>query len=222
MPRSSNRDMAGRVDISIPDLLRNAMVSGEQSALDELAAAGSGAVRRFRDFLTGDLHISLPNNRDRELIDNTMTVSAFLAWRLPYEYLDHFNDPRWESDSFVLTGLGWTGRQEAQPLLVRALRGTAPATTRLCAAKALALLPGPEAVRALLDALDDPEYLVQYQAIQSLGVIGNEKALDRLIPLATDPPNRGVGEAAARAVKLLAKRLRVQVDSSRIPWWSTE
>lgn len=188
-------------------LLRDAIVAADDRSFDALAVAGSGAVQRFHDLLSGEHAIDLPAGRDRELIDNTTDISCRLAARFPDDYLAAFNNPRWLASGFVLAGLGYTRRSEAQPLLIDALQSNAPGVTRLAAASALATIPGPEAVRALLQALDDPEYLVQYHAIRSLGAIGDRTALDRLMPLATDPPNRGIGEVAGRAVKSLAGRL---------------
>lgn len=71
----------------------------------------------------------------------------------------------------------------------------------------------------MLEAVDDKDHLVRSTAIESLGVIGDSEVLRRLMPRAMRPPDQGVGIAAAHAVKLLAKRLGVEVDTSRIRWW---
>lgn len=195
------------MDDPLDDLLRDAILAAADRSFEALAVAGADAVKRFHDLLAGEHAIDLPKGRDRELIDNMTDISCRLAARFPDDYLAAFNNRRWVASGFVLTGLGYTRRQEAQPLLIDALQSDAPGVTRLSAASALATIPGPEAVRALLQALDDDDYLVQYHAIRSLGAIGDRTSLDRLIPLATNPPNRGIGEVAARAVKSLTDRL---------------
>ena len=69
----------------------------------------------------------------------------------------------------MLAGLGYTQRQEAVPLLVEALMSKS-SWTRMDAASALGKPPGPASVGALLGTVDDPEYLVRYHTIRSLGV----------------------------------------------------
>lgn len=200
-------------------LLRDAVVQGEPENLEALARSGPVAVEGFRDWLAGDRTIPLPAGNDQGHIDSTMELSAFLGTRFPGQYLAAFNNARWISSTFVLCGLGYTRRAEARAILIEALASQPSEFTRLSAAMALRKIPGHDSVRALLRALDDPDYLVQYQAVESLGVIGDRAVLDRLMPLATDPPNRGIGSAAASAVKSLAERLGIDIDPNRIKYW---
>jgi hypothetical protein len=195
------------MDDDVGALLREAIINADEQSLRVLLGAGSAAVARLRDFLDGTHKLDLPKGRDREFIDNTMAVSCWLAAQLPDEYLAAFNNRRWMKSSAVLAGLGYTRRREAVPLLVATLDSDAFWGARLDAARALALFPQPDAVAALLRALDDPEYLVQYHAIQSLGQAGDREALDRLTSLATNPPSQAIGDQATRAAKNLADRL---------------
>ncbi len=73
------------------------------------------------------------------------------------------------------------------------------------AARTLRELPGDDTVRALVRALDDREYLVQYHAIGSVGEVGDRAVLDLLRPLVRSP-NRGIALAATEAVTKLTER----------------
>jgi hypothetical protein len=195
------------MDDEIGGLLRRAIVDIDDESLAALVAAGPMTVGRFRDFMNGTRKLDLPSGRSREFIDNFMAISCHLAAQFPDEYLATFNDRRWMKSGFALAGLGYTRRREAVPLLIDALDSDAHWGVRLDAARALGMFPEPDAVAALLRALDDGDYLVQYHAIQSLGQIGDREALDRLTLLASRPPSKAIGDQAARAVNNLTDRL---------------
>jgi hypothetical protein len=196
----------------LDELLVRAIVEGNDASFEDLAKLGPCVVSAFGGWLDGRHVLQIPSGRDREFIDNTSTLSCRLARRFPDEYLARFNSARWLTDSFVLLGLGWTGRSEALPVLIQALFSEAPGVTRLSAAIALGLLPGPDSVQVLVKALDDHEYLVQYHAITSLGQIGDKDALDRLLLIAATPSSPGIAMIAPRAARNLAQRLSVEVQ----------
>lgn len=187
--------------------MRDALLRPDEKTLATLAAAGPGAVLAFRDWLAGDLDLDLPRGLGRDFGDQVQLVSDLLAERFPGEYVAAFDEPRWRSTSWVISGLGRTGSPAVRPLLVALLRSREPELVRLHAAIALRHVPGADTVAALLDVLDDPEYLVRYHAIESLGAVGDERVLARLLPLAADPPNRGIGAAAAAAVRAISDRV---------------
>ena len=194
----------------LDDLLRQVVVSGDDASFEKLVQVGPEVVERFRACLAGEHRVEAPS--DRNAMDNTMTLSCRLARQFPDEFVTAFNSRRWIDSSFVLAGLSWTGRSEVTPILIEALGSDAPGATRLSAAKSLASFPGPESVRALMEALDDSEYLIQYHAINSLGQIGDAVSLDRLLAIAANPPSRGIALVAPRAAKNLAERLGLRVE----------
>ena len=200
----------------VNDRLRDAIVEGDEASWEALAAAGPIAVESFRDLLAGERRPGFPTGRDRDLIDNTTSVSCRLASRFPDEYVAAFRAPRWRSVAWVLDGYGYTRLPEVRPILIEALLSDLDWTTRMSAASSLGSFPGTESVQALLAVLDDPEYLIRYHAIRSLGTIGDQAALDRLLPLVTDPASRGVAMAATAAVRSITGRLGVMVDLPEI------
>jgi hypothetical protein len=122
-------------------LLRSALVDGTDESLKALTAAGPDSVQRFHDLLTGEREIQLPRGNDRGQIENEMAVCWALATYFPDEYLGAFNEPRWARHGNVLSGLGYTGRIEAAPLLISALHNDTFSSTRCDAAGALAYIP---------------------------------------------------------------------------------
>jgi HEAT repeat protein len=193
-------------------LLAEAIVTADDASFEALAAAGPEAVGSFRASLAAESKLQLPLGRDREFIDNTTALSGPLARQFPDAYLAAFNSERWVDNSFVLVGLGYTGRAAAKPMLIQALRSRAPGVTRLSAAIALGYLPGADPVAALMKALDDEEHQVQYHSIRSLGQIGDRAALDRLLAIAADPANRGIAIGAPEAAARLARRLGMNIQ----------
>ena len=196
-------------------LLRLAIVVGDDSSFEELAGFGGMAVIRFCEYLDGQFHLDLPGGWDRAFANNTASLSRRLAESFPGEYLSSFNSSRWITSSFVLSGLGCTGRDEVKPVLIEALFSSAPETTRLHAAIALGCFPGADSVSALIRALDDDEYLVKYHSVESLGRIGDKLALDRLLAIAGNPPSRGIAVVAPRAAATLAWRLGVVIEAPK-------
>jgi len=80
----------------------------------------------------------------------------------------------------------------------------------------LGAIPGAASIDILLRALQDPDYLVQCQAIESLGLIGDRTVVDHLVPLKRSV-NRAVADAATKAVDGIAERLRPPADLESQP-----
>jgi len=200
---------------SLDGLLRVAIVDGSDPSFEAYGRVGALAVHHFRDYMAGARDIQLPDAPDpRGQLDNTRSVSCWLAGRCPEEYLAIFNSTQWLEHDEIVMGLGYTRLPAAKRTLIAVLAGNQGAWVRLSAARTLRHLPGGDTVRALLGAIDDPEYLVQYQAIESLGIVGDRAALDRLKSL-IGSSNRGIALAAADSVKRLAERFGS--DEGRAP-----
>lgn len=192
---------------TVAELLRTAFVNGDEPSLSALVAAGPAAVQAFKAFLTRELDLSL--HTGRPLVDNITAASCELASAFPDEYLDAFNSSSWSDNTYALAGLGCTGRREARPILAEALSSGPSWSVRQDAAVALRYIPGPESVKALVRALDDPHHLVQYSALLSLAEIGDKSALSHIIPLQTSE-RRSISDAATDAVNSIRERLGLE------------
>jgi len=204
----------------LAELLKTAFVNGDDASAEALLAVGPSAVTVFHDWRTQTIRLELPKTPDpRWLFDHMSYVSGRLGARFPEEYAQLFADSRWIEDTFVLVGLGYTRRAEAEAILIEALFSGASEFTRLSAASSLRHFPTPEANKALLGALDDPDYLVQYHAIRSLGAVGGREALERLLQLAADPPGRAAAHVVPSAIRSIADRLGLEVEMPTSEKW---
>ncbi len=79
------------------------------------------------------------------------------------------------------TALGRLAAVEAAPRLARLLATDRPAGLRQAAVVALARIGGPEAVAALVTLIGDGDPLIELQAIQALGGLGNSAAAGPLM-----------------------------------------
>ena len=191
---------------SLDLLLTTAIIDGSDHSYEAFGANGPATVRHFRDYLSGARQIPLPRVSDpRGHMDNETGLSCWLARRYPEEYLATFNSTEWLGYSDVVLGLGCTRLPAATPTLIAVLEGDGDVWVRLSAARSLRHLPGDDTVVALVRALDDREYLVQYHAIGSLGEVGDRAVLDLLRPRVSSP-NRGIALAATEAVTKLTER----------------
>lgn len=75
----------------------------------------------------------------------------------------------------------------AAALAQRALKEEKEAFKRYYAAQMLGIIGGPDAARALLEALQDPDALVQGGAIRTLGKLGSKEALEPLLEIMRAP-----------------------------------
>jgi len=76
---------------------------------------------------------------------------------------------------------------------------------RKSAAKALGMLGAREAVRALIEALNDTSYRVRKSAVRGLGQIGGREALQALQRAVSDP-DAIVANIAKEALEKLKRR----------------
>jgi hypothetical protein len=75
-----------------------------------------------------------------------------------------------------------------------------------------------DATTALTAALDDPEFLVRYHAVESLGAIGDDAVLRRLAQLLEDPPDRAAEGAARSAARAISGRLGIEIALPEPRW----
>jgi HEAT repeat protein len=197
--------------------LTEALVNGTDADFEALSDEGPIAVECYRAFCTGEIRIQFPGRSAQPFMDNEFALSSWLASHFPAPFLATFNNSRWIENDSVLCGLGYTGRADATPLLCQALRTSKSEWARMRAAISLGRLPGEDAevIAALLEGLEDNEYLVQYHSIRSLGQIGDQAVLDRLLAIAADPSSYGIGITAPKVAANLAERLGVNVQVPR-------
>ncbi len=188
--RASTRELFGR-----------ALTGSGTDSLEALMEAGPDIVEELRAYLAKEF--KLPHRIDGLTLADLITeLSIQIARQFPDAFLSTFDNARWKDNSVALSGLGATRRPQARELLIQALHGSESWGVRVDAAAALSDIPGRESVDALIVALNDPHYLVQYNAIRSLGTLGDTTALDRLYPLANSD-NRAISGAAEAAISAL-------------------
>jgi len=112
------------------------------------------------------------------------------------------DDPEWYVRSYVVSALGIIGDRRAVGPLAYALQDT-DSGVRFAAVMALANM-GEPAVEPLIRALGDEEYTVRKEAAESLGKIGDQRALDPL-NYALNDPDWPVHRAAVLALEALGK-----------------
>ena len=97
-------------------------------------------MHHFRDYMAGARDIQLPDAPDpRGQLDNTMSVSCWLAGRYPEEYLAIFNSTQWLEHDEIVMGLGYTRLGSASAL--RGPAGTYPAATPFVRSSARSMIP---------------------------------------------------------------------------------
>ena len=140
-------------------------------------------------------------------IDGLNEASAAIAARWPNEFLEVFANRRFDRDEFVLCGLGQIDDERATERLARAstARGLFSSFTRKWAAIGLGRRPSDLATDALLRLLRDRDYLVRAHTYESLGAIGDRRALQALAEFRA--PSTREQEFANDARALIEQRL---------------
>ena len=187
--------------------------TGDRTRLEAVADAGPAAVLLLREQLGG----KVPPGVGRDAMDFMMTLSCTLAARYPTEFVAAFSAERWRNNGFVIAGYGYAAVPEIEPMLIETL-SDGEKRLRSHAARALRSFPTQDARTALTAALDDPDFLVRFHVIESLGTIGDEAVLRRLAQLVEDPPDRAVEGAARRASKAISGRLGIELALPEPHW----
>jgi hypothetical protein len=201
------------VEEPVDELMVTYLRTGDRTRLEAVADAGPAAVLLLREQLGG----KVPPGVGRDAIDFMMTLSCTLAARYPSEFVAAFSAERWRNNGFVIAGYGYAAVPEVEPLLIETL-SDGEKWLRSHAARALRSFPTQDARTALTAALDDPEFLVRFHVIESLGTIGDEAVLRRLAQLVEDPPDRAVEGAARRASKAISGRLGIELALPEPHW----
>lgn len=126
-------------------------------------------------------------------------------------------DPEAGVRANAATSLGQMGDLRARTLLARQLENEHNPAVRRSIEIALRRLALPDDVSGLIAALNHPDWLVQYAAVECLGESGDERALEALETMAGfDPPDGGpdLPEAAHQALANIRARLPAVVQQS--------
>jgi HEAT repeat protein len=149
-------------------LFTRVLVDGTDEAIAHWIAAGPESVHRLHQELTGELRAALPEGiSQRELLDNLKWAAHEVARAFPDEFLAAFADGGWDESPSVCSGLGAIRRPAVTERLMRMLRSENH-WLRIDAAVALRGHQHPDLRAVLLDALQDPDYLVRYHIEERL------------------------------------------------------
>ena len=201
------------VEEPVDELMATYLRTGDRTTLEAVADAGPAALLHLRKQLDG----KVPPGVGRDAIDFMTTLCCTLAARYPSEFVAAFSAELWRNNGFVIAGYGYAAVAEVEPLLIETL-SDGDMWLRRDAARALRSFPTQDARTALTAALDDPEFLVRFHVIESLGTIGDEAVLRRLAQLVEDPPDRAVEGAARRASKAISGRLGIELALPESHW----
>ena len=177
--------------------------SGDPEDLVAWAATGEAGVALLRDVLTGSGHPRLEDVGSRDVGDGLMEAAGVIAGAQPEAFLQTFSDPTFESDRFVLTGLGYVTHPRATERLANAARSD-DEWVRMAAAISLGRHNSDVAAQALTALIADPAYLVRYHALKGLARIGDASAV---MPLRAALAFGGVErDLAERALERITER----------------
>ncbi len=149
-----------------PDLA--AGLSSDDRTVLEAWAKQPGAVGELARELSGEKRVQLPDDvSGKEMADRLTEAVITLARTRPDEFWDEFSAARWAGKGLVARGIGEIDTPEACALLVVASQQDSE-WCRMDATIGLGKQTDVSAVVALVQRLDDPEYLVRYHALQGL------------------------------------------------------
>jgi HEAT repeat protein len=186
-----------------PRQLLDAVIErGSESDLAAWAVSGRDGLLLLRAAILG--RGSWDGVHPKDVIDGLTAASAAIAAQQPTAFLEVFADPRFDENGWVLTGLGHIDDDRATERLASAA-GAQSSWTRMDAAIGLGRRPVAKAVDALIPLLDDPEYLVRYHALRSLGAVGGARAADAL--RAFQAPSTHERQLADGAISEIERRL---------------
>jgi len=189
---------------ALDDAYTAAIREGPGPAFDRYLDLGPTVVDHVRAIRADDHHVQPPSGFPRTFVEHASFLLADVAARYPQEFLAAFVDERWDDDSDVVTALAYTDDPTVPPRLARVLR-TGSRFARVSSAVGLGRFDDPEAVAALLGALDDPEYLVIFHAIASLGDVGGPAAIPVLMEV-LDLGRASLSTQAQGAIRAIESR----------------
>jgi len=158
---------------------------GSKADIEAWVATGRSGVLTLREAVTGGSErMELEGVHERDVLDGLTTASAAIAEQHPDDFLQVFEGPMFDENTFVLTGLGHIDDARATTRLVAA-SASRNKDARMDAAIGLGRRSAPEARTALETLVADPDFLVRHHASRSLA------ALDGI-----DQPSGEVDEAS--------------------------
>ena len=182
------------------ELLGAVVENGSNTELAAWAATGREGLLVLRDELTGRVPTPWKGVHPKDAIDGLSAAAAAIAAKHPAEFLEVFADARFDSDGFVLVGLGQIDDDRATERLVRAATARSQ-WSRMDAAIGLGRRRSPQAVDALVALLHDREYLVRYHSLRSLRAIGDARAIEALRGFrAPSDLERNLADSAIRSI----------------------
>ena len=141
---------------------------GSKADIEAWVATGRSGLLTLREAVTGSSgRIKLEGVHERDVLDGLATASAAIAERHPEDFLEVFEDPAFDENTFVLDGLGHIAEARATARLVSASMSRDQGV-RMHAAIGLGRRPAPEARAALARLQADPDLLVRHHASRSL------------------------------------------------------
>lgn len=188
-------------------LLASVIERGSEADLEAWIASGRAGLLVLRQELTGSQPREWRSVHPRDVVDGLTAAAAAIAAEHPDAFLEVFADRAFDEDGIVVTGLGHIDDPRATERLAAAAK-SGNSWTRMDAAIGLGRRSAAAAVDALVPLLDDPDYLVRYHTIRSLGAVGDDHALRALSAF------RGLSEVerdlAADAVQTIRERLNTR------------
>jgi len=186
-------------------LLDAVLERGTREDLAAWAASGHDGLLLLRAEVSGNGRGRWTDVHPRDVIDGLNAAAGAIAATNPRAFLDVFADHEFDENGYVLTGLGSIDDARASERLARATRSRT-SWTRMDAAIGLGRHQGSAAVEALVGLLNDPDYLVRYHTLRSLGAIGDARALQALTSF--DPPSDVEQRLAGEAIRSIEERRR--------------
>jgi HEAT repeat protein len=183
------------------------MEHGSEADLAAWAASGRDGLLLLRAAILGRGHWDGVHPKD--VIDGLSAAAAAIAARQPAEFLEIFADPKFDENGWVLTGLGYIDDERATERLASAATARS-SWTRMDVAIGLGRRPAARAIDALLPLLDDPDHLVRYHALRSLGAVGDARVAQTL--RAFQAPSTQERRLAEDAIREIERRIGAEGD----------
>jgi HEAT repeats len=197
----------GDLQPTLPDpvaVLRAAIRAGASADLAVWAATGEAGLIVLRGVLSGTVDLDLDGVHPKDVIDELSTAVAAIARAHPAAFLEVFADPGFDTDSFVVTGLGYVDDPRATERLARVAHSDE--RLRMEAAIGLGRHRSALAVQSLIALLSDRAYLVRYHALRGLASVGDQSAVVPLRRL------RGVSKVERDLAKQALERIAARDD----------
>lgn len=185
----------------LSNLLAAAVGDGGDERLAAWAATGREGLLFLREVLAGTRSAPWNGVDSRTMVDNVPAAAAAIARANPGDFLEVFEDPRWEGGSAITAGLGEIDDERATERLIR-VAASLNETRQMEAAIALRGHASAASSRTLCQLLGSRDMLIRYHAVRSLAAVGDVAALPALARLAErSPAEREVAQAVAAVIR---------------------